>query len=79
MTAKFKKDQNVHLTRQINESKSSVSKFESQNKEHEMKTERLEVQSRRDNLRFMGSMIKVMSLGKNQRPELKSRLNTKEF
>ena len=35
-----------------NKLKSSVSKLESQNKEQEMKTERLEAQSRRDNLRF---------------------------
>ena len=34
-----------------------------------MKTEFLEEQSRRDNLQFMGSMIKVMNLGKNPRPE----------
>ena len=37
-----------------------------------MKTERLEAQLRRDNLQFMGSMIKVMikvmNLGKNRRP-----------
>ena len=32
----------------------SVSKFESQNKEQKMKTERLEAQYRRDNLRFYG-------------------------
>ena len=46
-----------------------LSKLESQNKEQEMKTERLEVQSRHDNLRFMGKMTKVMNLGKNRRPE----------
>ena len=34
-----------------------------------MKTERLEAQSPRDNIRFMSSMIKVMNLGKNRRPE----------
>ena len=34
-----------------------------------MKTERLEAQSWRDNLRFMGSMVKVMNLGKNRRLE----------
>ena len=66
---KILKDQNAHLTKLVNELKASVSKLESQNKEQEMKTERLEAQSRRDNLRFMGSMIKVMNLGKNRRPE----------
>ena len=44
VTAIFK-DQNAHLTKQVNELKSSVSKLESQNKEQEMKTERLEAQS----------------------------------
>ena len=34
-----------------------------------MKTECLEAQSRRDNLRFIGSMIKVTNLGMNRRPE----------
>ena len=58
------KDQKAHRTKQVNELKSSVSKFESQNKEHEMETDRLEAQARRDNLRFMGSMIKVMILGR---------------
>ena len=44
----------MHLTKQINELKASVSKLESQNKEQEMKTELLGAQSRRDNLRFYG-------------------------
>ena len=52
--SKILKDQNAHLTKQINEFKSSVSKLESQNKEKEIKRERLEVQSRRDTLRFYG-------------------------
>ena len=51
---KILKDQNVHLTKQVNEFKSSVPKLESQNKEQEMKTERLEAQSRRDNQWFYG-------------------------
>ena len=58
---KFLKDQNAHLTKQVNELKSSVSNLESQNKEKDMKTEHLEAQSRRDNLRFMDSMIKVIN------------------
>ena len=43
--AHFLKDQNVHLTKQVYELKSSVSKLELQNKEQEMKTKRLEAQS----------------------------------
>ena len=39
------KDQNAHLTKQVNKLKASVSKLESQNKEQEMKTEHLEAQS----------------------------------
>ena len=50
----FLKDQNVHLTKQMNELKASESKLESQNKEQEMKTELLGEQSQRDNLRFYG-------------------------
>ena len=50
--SKILKDQNAHLTKQVNELKSSVSKLESQNKEQEMKTERVEAQSLRGNLRF---------------------------
>ena len=34
-----------------------------------MKTEPLEARSQRDSLRFMGPMIIVMNLGRNQRPE----------
>ena len=40
-----------------------------------MKTECLEAQSRRDNLRFMGSNEKVMNLGKNRRPECEITFN----
>ena len=73
----FFKDQSAHLTKQVNELKSYVSKLESQNRRQElifaplltMKIERLEAQSPRDNIWFMGSMIKVMNLGKNRRPE----------
>ena len=52
--SKLLKDKNVRLRKQVNELKSSVSKLGSQHKEREMKTELLEVQSRRDNLRFYG-------------------------
>ena len=55
--SKILKDQNEHPTKQVNELKSTVSKLESQNKEQEMKTKRLEAQSRRENLRFMGLII----------------------
>ena len=48
------KDQNADITKQVNELESSVSKLESQNKEQDMKTESLEVQSRRDKLRIYG-------------------------
>ena len=52
--SKILRDQNAYLTKQINELKSSVSKLESQNKEKEIKRERLEGQSWRDTLRFYG-------------------------
>ena len=49
--SKILKDQNVHLTKQVNILKSSVSILtESQNKEQEIKTEHLEAQSQRENL-----------------------------
>ena len=54
MFSKILKDQNAHLTKKVNELKPCVSKLESQNKEKEMKTERLEALSQRDNLRFYG-------------------------
>ena len=54
MFSKILKDQNAHLTKQVNKLKPCVSKLESQNKEKEMKTERLEALIRRDNLRFYG-------------------------
>ena len=66
--SKILKDQNAHLTKQVNVLKSSVSKLKSQHKE-QVKTGPLEGQSRRDNLRFMGLLITVMNLGKNRRPE----------
>ena len=69
--SKFLKDQNAHFTKQINELITSFSKSESEYKEQEMKTERLAVQSRREKPLFMGSMIKVMNLWKNRRPECK--------
>ena len=78
MTAKFK-DQNVHLTKQVNELKSSLSKLESQNKELEMKTERLDVQSRPDNLWFYGFDDKSDESWEELETTIKveSRLNTK--
>ena len=49
--SKILKYQNVHLTKQVNILKSSVSILtESQNKEQEIKTEHLEAQSQRENL-----------------------------
>ena len=69
--SKLLKYQNAHFTKQINELKSSVSKLEFENKQQEMKTERLEAQSRRESLLFYGFDEKVMNLWKNQRPECK--------
>ena len=48
--SKIIKGQNVHLTKQVKELESSVSKLKLQNEEQEMKTEHLEALSGCDNL-----------------------------
>ena len=57
--------------KQVKELKSSVSKLESQNKKQELKAECLKRSLDVTINGFMGSMIKMMNLGKNRRPELK--------
>ena len=53
--SKFLKDQNSILTKQVTDLQSTVSQLESSAQEAEIRNERLEAQSRRDNLRFYGS------------------------
>ena len=46
------KDQNEHLTHKVQELSTSMAEMERRNKETEMKYEKLEAQSRRENLKF---------------------------
>ena len=50
--SKYLKEQNSILTKQVTELQSNVSQLESRTHETEIKNERLEAQSRRDNLKF---------------------------
>ena len=52
--SKYLKEQNSILTKQVTELQSTVSQLESCTHETEIKNERLEAQSRRDNLKFHG-------------------------
>ena len=52
--SKCLKEQNSRLTNQVTELQSTVSQLESCTRETEQKNERLEAQSRRDNLKFHG-------------------------
>ena len=52
--SKLLKEQNIRLTSQVTDLQTTVSQLESRTRDTEMKNERLETQSRRDNLRFHG-------------------------
>ena len=51
-TYKKLKDQNIHLTHKVQELSTSMAEMERRNKETEMKYEKLEAQSRREDLKF---------------------------
>ena len=48
------KEQNIRLTKQVTDLQATVCRLESRTRDTEIKNERLEAQSRRDNLRFHG-------------------------
>ena len=52
--SKHLKDQNVKLSKQVTELQTTVAHLEIRTREADIKNERLEAQSRRDNLRFYG-------------------------
>ena len=52
--SKLLKEQNAYLTKQVSELQTTVLQQQSRTRETEKKNERLEAQSRRDNLRFHG-------------------------
>ena len=52
--SKLLKEQNIRLTKQVTDLQATVSQLESHTRDTEIKNERLEAQSRRDNLRFHG-------------------------
>ena len=52
--SKLLMEQNVRLSKQVTDLQATVSQLESRTRDTELKNERLEAQSRRDNLRFHG-------------------------
>ena len=63
--SKCLKEQNIRLTIQVTQLQSAVSQLESRTRETELKNERLEAHSKRDNLKFHGFDDNSVKHGRN--------------